>query len=194
MPGSYEEKFANYRMFIAYMIAHPGKKLTFMGTEIAQFIEWDYERALDWFLLDYPLHVGAHEFIKKINHTYLSESALFEKDFDPSSFEWIDHENHEYSVIAFMRKGEKKENYIIVICNFGTHYFDTYDIGVPNSGNYELIIDSSNETFSGEKYNTKIEVTTQLKDKHQYHNTLSITLPPLTTLYYKYCKNRRRYE
>lgn len=188
MPGTYEEKFSNYRMFLAFMYAHPGKKLIFMGTDLAQFIEWDYERPLDWFLLEYPLHIGAQNFVKSINRIYGNEKALFENEFDPSTFEWIDHENHEYSVITFMRKGIKKENNIIVVCNFGTHYFESYEIGVPNPGRYELILDSSNDAYSGKKYNTKSEVKTTADKNHNHNNTLSITLPPLTTHYYKYHK------
>jgi len=193
MPGTYEEKFDNYRMFIAYMYAHPGKKLLFMGNEIAQFIEWDYERPLDWFILDYPLHAGAQAFAKNINTVYAQETALFEMDHDPSTFQWIDHENHEYSIIAFTRKGEKEDDFIVVVCNFGTHHFDTYDIGVPFTGRYDLIIDSSDEQFSGKTSMTKKSVTAEKQKTHQFEQTLSITLPPLTTLYYKYRKNRRRY-
>ena len=164
-----------------------------MGNEIAQFIEWDYERPLDWFILEYPLHAGAQAFSRNINTVYAQETALFEMDHDPSTFQWIDHENHEYSVIAFTRKGEKEDDFIVVVCNFGTHYFDTYDIGVPFTGRYDLIIDSSDEQFSGKTSMTKKSVTAKKQKTHQFGQTLSITLPPLTTLYYKYRKNRRHY-
>ncbi|MBN2898753.1 MAG: 1,4-alpha-glucan branching protein GlgB [Clostridia bacterium] len=189
MPGSYEEKFANLRMFIAYMYAHPGKKLLFMGSELAQFIEWNYERPLDWFLLEYPLHRGAQQFMKTMNQVYKEESALYALDHQPRTFQWIDHENHDYSVISFLRKGEKKENHIIVICNFGTHYFDTYDIGVPMKGAYERILDSSEKCFSDVETGTRERVITSSRLTHNFEQTITITLPPLTTLYYKFSKN-----
>jgi 1,4-alpha-glucan branching enzyme len=187
MPGSYEEKFSNLRMFLMYMYAHPGKKLTFMGSELAQFIEWNYERPLDWFLLDYPLHNGVQKFTRELNHLYREETSLYELDNDPSCFRWIEHDNHEYSVVAFLRKGEKEDNHMVVICNFGTHYFGQYDIGVPLQGHYELILNSSAEKFSGVKPRTREKVKTKQELSHSFNQLISITLPPLTTLYYKYC-------
>lgn len=188
MPGTYEEKFANLRLFLGYMIGHPGKKLLFMGNEIAQFIEWNHKRPLDWFLLDYDLHAGVQQYMKQLNNVYLRESSLYEIDGHPETFEWIDHENHEYSVIAFLRKGETKDNHMAILCNFGTHYFESYDIGVPMAGTYELILDSSSKTFSGEISETLEMVNTQKKQKHNFEQTITVTLPPLTTLYYKYRK------
>jgi 1,4-alpha-glucan branching enzyme len=188
MPGDYEEKFSNLRMFIAYMYAHPGKKLLFMGSEIGQFIEWNYERPLDWFLLDYPLHRGVYEFTKEINKIYRQESALYELDYKPETFSWIDHENHEYSTVAFFRKGEKEKNHIIIISNFGTYYFNSYKLGVPMKGAYKQIFNSSDSLFTGEHQIGRKKVKTTSEPIHNFSQAINITLPPLTTLYYKFCE------
>lgn len=188
MPGAYEEKFSNLRMFLMYMFAHPGKKLLFMGADIGQFIEWNYERPLDWFLLEYPLHNGVQQFMKTLNHLYVQESALYELENDPDCFKWIEHDNHEYSVIAFLRKGAEVSNYMVVICNFGTHYFSDYTIGVPMAGTYELILNSSAEKFSGVKSKTHEKVITTQQSSHSFEQAIHLSLPPLTTLYYKYCE------
>lgn len=189
MPGSYEEKFANLRMFIAYMYAHPGKKLLFMGSELGQFIEWNYKRPLDWFLLEYPLHKGVQTFTKKMNNLYRTESALYELDDKPETFDWIDHENHEYSIVSFLRKGVKEENHIVIISNFGTHHFENYDLGVPLDGYYEQILNSSHELFSGECLKTNERVKTVNKKLHNFDQVITLVLPALTTLYYKFSKS-----
>lgn len=189
MPGSYEEKFANLRMFIAYMYAHPGKKLLFMGSELGQFIEWNYQRPLDWFLLEYPLHKGVQIFTKEMNHIYRTESALYELEHKPETFDWIDHENHEYSIVSFLRKGVKEENHIVIISNFGSHHFENYDLGVPLDGYYELILNSSHELFSGESLKTSERVKTVNKKLHNFDQAITLALPALTTLYYKFSKH-----
>ena len=117
MPGDYWQKFANLRAFYGYWMAHPGKKLLFMGSEFAQFIEWKYYDSLDWHLLEYPLHQKMHDFVKNLNAFYVEQKSLWEIDCDWKGFEWIDCHDYSKSVISFIRKTKKMQDFVIVVCN-----------------------------------------------------------------------------
>jgi len=149
MPGTYEQKFAQLRLFYGYWITHPGKKLLFMGSEWGQFDEWKDAESLDWQLLDYPLHNRMHHYVKTLNHAYAQSPSLWERDCDPGGFEWIDVHNAAQSVIVFMRRGHGINEFSISICNFSDQPLQSYVIGVPEPGSYRVVINSESRAFGG---------------------------------------------
>lgn len=189
MPGVYEDKFAGVRVFITYMMAHPGKKLIFMGTEFGQFKEWNYKDELDWLLLEYPMHKKIQEFFKNINHFYLENSALWEIDFSWEGFSWISHDDYTQSVISFRRK-DVKERELIVICNFQPVERKNYRIGVPFEGIYTEVFNSDSKEFGGNGVCNKGNIFSENIKMHGYSQSISITIPPLSGIYIK-CVNKR---
>ena len=191
MPGDYEEKFAGVRMFMCYMMAHPGKKLVFMGTEFGQFKEWDYKTELDWLLLDYPKHNELKEFFRDLNHFYLKNSALWEVDFSWKGFSWIAHDDYKQSVISFRRINEKGEE-IIVICNFQSSLRENYRIGVPCEGTYYEVFNSDDEKFGGNGIKTQKKIVSENISMHGYEDSICLKLPPLSVLFLKVRKKPKR--
>jgi 1,4-alpha-glucan branching enzyme len=179
MPGDEWKKFANLRLMFSYMFTHPGTKLLFMGGEIGQSSEWNHDRSLDWHLLDYAPHQGIHKIIKDLNQLYKSEPALYEFSFEEKGFEWIDYSDRENSVMVFMRKGEKREDALIMVCNFTPETRSLYRIGVPFRGTWTELFNSDDLKYGGSGVlNSGLLYTTPVK----YHNkdySVSITLPPL---------------
>ena len=136
MPGDQWQQFANLRLLYGYMMTHPGKKLLFMGGELAQYAEWKDQEQLDWHLLDYPLHKAIFNYVKALNHFYLEYPELYELDHDPEGFEWIDPHNIDQSMIAFRRRSKKPEDELIIVCNFTPNVCYDYKIGVPDTWDY----------------------------------------------------------
>ncbi len=185
MPGDYWQKFANLRLLYSYLIAHPGKKLLFMGGEFGQFIEWQYQESLDWHLLEYDMHSKLQHYFRAINHYYQKENALWECDHSWQGFEWIDPHDHSQSVVTFMRKGNNPADFIIVICNFTPVVRELYRIGVPQLGLYEEVFNSDLEAYGGS--GQKNAAVCQALDQ-PYHNqpySLEIKIPPLATVFFK---------
>lgn len=147
MPGDYNAKFANLRLFLAYWMAHPGKKLLFMGGELAQFAEWKDAEELDWLLLGYDSHRRFQRFARTLNRLYTSHPALWELDAEPSGFQWIDADNAQMSVIAFARCGRDPQAPLVVVCNFSDRAYDRYRVGVPLPGRYEQVLDTDVDPF-----------------------------------------------
>jgi 1,4-alpha-glucan branching enzyme len=172
--GNYEDKFANLKTFLGFYMAHPGKKLSFMGNEFAQFIEWDYKKGLDWFLLDYDTHKKMQEFVKELNHLYKKEKAFYQKDFDWSGFEWIVVEDRDQSVFAITRSSESGRK-IICIANFTPVDRYDYKIGVDKKGRYKTLLTSSDSRFGGRGVVQK-EFTTQNNGMHGKKQSISINL------------------
>ena len=148
MPGNYEEKFANLRAYLAYTIAHPGKKLLFMGGEFAQFAEWDYQNELDWNLLEYPAHREFHQFVKELNAFYKANDELWELDYSWDGFEWIDPDDRNRNLLAFKRKNRSGSE-LIVISNFAGISHDQYNINLNKKERYELLFSSADVRFGG---------------------------------------------
>ena len=184
MPGQLEEKFAGVRAFIAYMYAHPGKKLVFMGTEIGQFEEWDASSALRWDLLSYEKHQKLQQFFKAINKFYLENKPLYELDTVWKGFDWIHHDDYTNSVIAFKRT-DSDGNEIVAVCNFQPIQRDEYFIGVPTYGLYDEVFNSDDERFGGAGVTNGKDIKPKLMKIHGCNQGLSLTLPPLGVIYLK---------
>ena len=189
MPGEYKDKFDNLRAFYAYMMAHPGKKLLFMGQEFAQFIEWKYDSALDWLLLDYDAHRQMQTYVKDLNKFYLKNSQFWEIDYSWEGFSWISNDDYNQSIISFRRINRAGDE-IICVCNFVPVDRTDYRIGVPAAGSYKKTFSSSDEKYGGnggvaESYESEnIEM-------HGYENSISIDIPALSVTYYKVPKKRK---
>jgi len=148
MPGTYEEKFAGLRAYLAYMMTHPGKKLLFMGGEFAQFSEWNYENELDWSLLEYEMHQKFHRFVKELNHLYLKYSALWEMDDDWSGFKWINPDDSSRNVFSF-RRIDKKGKELMILSNFAAIKHNDYPLQVKDGYEYKLIFSTEEEKYGG---------------------------------------------
>ncbi len=184
MPGDYDMKFAGVRAFIAYMMAHPGKKLMFMGTEFGQFKEWDYKSELDWLLLDYSAHKNSQNFFKAINHFYLKSTPLFEQDFSWNGFSWISNDDYLKSVISF-RRIDKKGKELIIICNFQPVERKDYRIGIPYSGVYNEVFSTNDEAFGGTGSMNKKNIHSEKIPMHGFENSISLVLSPMSVSYFE---------
>ena len=183
MPLSYEDKFAQLRLLYQYMYAHPGKKLLFMGGEFAQFIEWNEEQGLDWLLLEYESHSRMQDFMRDLNKIYREEDALFSIDQSYDGYKWIEHENHQESVIVFERIGKNGDK-LIVILNFTTVERTPYPIGVDEKGTYKTILTSDHRRYGGKTKRIK-SFKTQDYSTHGRKYTIEVQLPSFGALYLK---------
>lgn len=190
MPGDYWQKFANLRLLFSYLIAHPGRKLLFMGGEFAQFIEWDYGKGLDWMLLEFDMHGKFKYFVRELNNFYRNEKSLYELDSDHRGFSWIDHQNYEQSVVAFMRKGDAEDGFTIIICNFTPVPRCNYRVGVPYEGEYEEVFNSDSEEFGGSGVVNKTIITSENQNWHNQPHSIEVEIPPLGALFLK-LRNRK---
>ena len=182
MPGEYNDKFASLRAFYAYMMAHPGKKLLFMGQEFAQFIEWNYQTQLDWMLLEYDMHKKMQNFVRTLNLFYKSNKAFFEEDTSWEGFKWISNDDNEQSVISFYRSNKKTKK-TIVVCNFVPVERQEYRIGVEQAGDYEIVLNTDDEQFGGFGTPIKKLISSEKVSMHGFKNSINLTLPPLSVLY-----------
>ncbi|MGB5505046.1 MAG: 1,4-alpha-glucan branching protein GlgB, partial [Sulfurovum sp.] len=149
MPGDTNQKFANLRVMYAYMMAHPGKKLLFMGGDIAQYSEWNFEKSLDWHLLEDPLHAKLQSMVRDLNLIYRKERALHQYDEKHDGFEWIDDADHQHNCISFMRKSDVEDETVYVLCNFADETRESYTVGVPYAGKYIEIFNSQSMYYEG---------------------------------------------
>lgn len=192
IPGSYEDKFASLKLLYAYMFAHPGKKLLFMGDEFGQFIEWNEWTGLDWLLLDYPMHRGVQSFVQELNRLYRKNSCLYEIDTNYSGFEWIEHENYQESIIAFERIN-KKGNRLVCIFNFTPVERKIYPIGVTQEGRYKVVLNTAHKKYCGWIERNKPYYTSK-EPIHGREYRLTVDIPALSSLWLEYQeeKNNRR--
>jgi len=186
MPGDDWQKFANLRLLFAYMYAHPGKKLLFMGSEIAQRREWDHESSLDWNLLENEYHKGIQKLIKDLNKIYFSEKALHETDFSYKGFEWIDFSDWEKSIISFLRKDFEDKTNILVICNCTPVPREKYRIGVPKKGFWKEILNTDAHFYCGSGWGNFGGIEAEDQPFHNRPYSILATLPPLACIYLKH--------
>ena len=183
MPPPYENQFGGLRALYGYMVAHPGKKMLFMGGEFAQFSEWAYQRGLDWMLLDYPAHRQMQTYVKALNHFYLATPQLWEQDTDWRGFEWISHEDNRNNIIAF-RRVAKDGSDIVIVVNFSPEEQQEYRIGVPITGTYEEIFTSDKTEFGGSGMaNGKLK--TENKPMHGQEQSIVLKIPRFGVLFFK---------
>ena len=182
MPGSYDEKFANLRTFYGFMAAHPGKKLSFMGNEFAQFDEWKYASGLDWQLLGYERHHQMLDFVRTLNHFYLDHPAFWQNDTDWTGFQWLQADDRDNSVVAF-RRVDRQGRDIVVVCNFCPVLREGYLMGVPKPYWYEPVLTSSDPKFGGDGVMPTVAKGVK-GDWGQFHYTAEFTIPPLSVTYY----------
>ena len=185
MPGDNNQKFANLRSLYAYMMAHPGKKLLFMGGEIAQFAEWDYKRSLDWHLLDFPLHRNLQKMVADLNRLYREEPALHRLDVEREGFEWIDDGDYQHNCISFMRKSGVPDETVYVVCNFADETREGYRIGMSEGGSYAVIFNSQDSAYEGWNIGNRDAVYAEEQTMHGRPFSLALTLPPLGVVYLK---------
>ena len=187
MPGDYWQKFAGLRGFFGYWMAHPGKKLLFMGGEFAQFIEWNYDDSLDWHLVqEYPMHTKMLEYSRALNKFYKENRPFWEVDFDWNGFEWIDCNDSENSIITFVRKADNAADFLVVLCNFTPEVRHDYRIGVPKKGEYREVFNSDAEEFGGSGVKNEGALHTEDFAWHDREQSLVITVPPMATIYLRH--------
>lgn len=189
MPGDAWQKFANLRAYYGYMWGHPGKKLLFMGNEFAQGREWNYRESLDWFLLDESIggrwHIGMQKLVKDLNKIYRENAPLFELDSDPQGFDWLVVDDAQNSVFAFERRSRKGER-IIVISNFTPVPRHDYRLGVNVAGQYHEILNTDSAFYEGSNFGNGGTVESEAIPSHGRDNSISVSIPPLATLYLRY--------
>jgi len=182
MPGDYDQKFAGLRAFLAYMMTHPGKKISFMGNEFGQFIEWDYKKELDWVLLEYPKHQQTKKYSEDLNKLYKNNSEFWEIDYSWDGYEWVSFDDSTHNVIIYKRKNNKKEE-LIVLHNFSFMDLRDYWIVLPK-GEYEVVF-SSSETKYGGFVDMVGKVFTTFKKQTQY---IAIDIPAISSIILKKVK------
>ncbi len=182
MPGEYEMKFDGMRLFLSYMMAHPGKKLLFMGQEFGQFKEWAYEEGLDWLLLDFDKHKKLQQFSKELNHFYKVHPELWEIDYSWEGFSWISSDDNRNSTIAF-RRMSKEGKEIIGIFNFTPVEHEEYRIGIPEKGTYKVIFDSNLKKYGGGKARLSGTYKSAKKPMHGFEQSIGIKLGGLNALF-----------
>ena len=183
MPGDEWQKHANLRAMYTYMYAHPGNKLLFMGGEFGQTHEWNFSQSLDWHLLQYPIHKGLQDFVKKLNLIFKEEKALFENNFNHYGFEWIEANDEDNSIYVFLRKGKSEEDVLMTVLNLTPRTFD-YKIGIEEGTKWKVILNSDAEKFGGSGIEAEIKWYEETGWNNK-SNSMIITLPPLSGLILK---------
>ncbi len=150
MRGDYDQRFSNMRLLYGYMYTHPGTKILFMGNEFGQTTEWKIEQGVNWPLLEKKEHKGLQKWVKALNTLYKKQKALYEQQFIPEGFEWINHGDHQKSIISYTRKGKKKNDLLVIVCNFSTKTYDDFRVGVPQKGTYSELLNSNSKRFGGD--------------------------------------------
>ena len=187
MPGDRWQQFANLRAYFGFMFGHPGKKLLFMGCEFAQLAEWNHDRSLDWHLLDDPLHEGMRCLVADLNRLYRATPALFEQDFVPAGFGWIDHGDADRSLLCFTRHGRDADAMTVVVCNFTPTVHHGLRLGVPRAGTYRECLNTDAAAYGGSNVGTPLGVASaQAVAWHGHAQSIVVDLPPLATVFFEW--------
>ncbi|NLL12896.1 MAG: 1,4-alpha-glucan branching protein GlgB [Fibrobacter sp.] len=186
MPGDDWQKLANIRLLLTYEFMHPGKKLLFMGGEFAQWDEWSHDQSLQWHLTQWERHNGIQKLVADLNTIYRNTPSLYEYDFDPKGFEWIDCNDWENSILTFIRKGSNPDDIILIGCNFTPVPRLAYRVGVPLPGYWEEILNSDAIEYGGSGSGNAGGTTSEAVSWHGKKNSILITLPPLAAVVFKF--------
>jgi 1,4-alpha-glucan branching enzyme len=190
MPGDDWQRFANLRLLYGYMFTQPGKKLLFMGGELAQWREWNHDAELEWHLLGYPHHAGVQSWVRDLNRFYRTEPCVGELDFDPAGFQWLDADDAWNSVLSYVRKsrppaGEASADELLVICNFTPLLRENYRVGVPDPGFWREVLNSDATSYGGSGAGNLGGVAAVPVPFHGRPHSLNLTLPPLAMIAFK---------
>jgi 1,4-alpha-glucan branching enzyme len=185
MPGAGQDEFASLRLLLGYMYAQPGKKLLFMGAELAQRKEWNHDASLDWHLAEAESHAGVMRFVADLNRIYRDEPALHELDCQPSGFEWVDCNDSEQSLLSLLRRGRSTDDLVLVVLNFTPVPRTNYRVGVPRAEAWYEILNSDAATYWGRGWGNFGAVEATPVPAHGRPHSLVLTLPPLGVLFLK---------
>ena len=185
MPGDLWQKFANLRLLYSYMWTHPGKKVLFMGSEFAQWHEWNCNESLQWHLLEWGSHQGVQRLVADLNAVYRREKALHEQDFEGPGFEWIDCHSRDDSVLAFLRKARDPQDHLLVCCNFTPVVRDHHRVGVPHGGWYQEVFNSDSQYYDGSNLGNFPGLEARQEPWHGRPWSLQMCLPPLAVVVFK---------
>ncbi|NGX16512.1 1,4-alpha-glucan branching protein GlgB [Wenzhouxiangella sp. XN24] len=183
MPGDEWQRFANLRLYLAFMYAHPGKKLLFMGAELAQAREWNHDTELDWALLDQPGHRGVHDLLRDLNRQYRATPAMWEADHTPDGFEWIDYSDADHGVLAFLRHDARRDAHLLCVLNFTPVVHHDYRLGVPHRGRYREVLNTDAGLYGGSNVGNQGAVETSPQPSHGRGASVVLTLPPLAAIW-----------
>ena len=186
MPGDEWQKFGNLRLLYSLMYTHPGTKLLFQGGEFGQTSEWNFQTSLDWHLLEHNVHKGAQGLVKDLNKLYRKEPALHEKQFSHEGFEWIDHGDHQNSVMSYIRKGNKEKDNVIIVLNLTPIPREKYRIGLPKSGSLKEVFNSDANKYNGTGNYTNKKLDSNNEEWNGREDSIELNLPPLAMIAFKY--------
>ena len=185
VPGDPWQQMATLRLLYAFMTVHPGKKLLFMGAELGEWREWHHDESLDWSLLDNPRHAGLHRFVQDLNALYLREPALYQLDFEPGGFEWIDCNDHESSTIALVRRASDPSDWVLAVLNWTPVARSNYRVGVPEPGYYAELLNSDAGLYGGSNTGNEGGRSSEPIAAHGHGQSLLLTIPPLAAVVLK---------
>jgi 1,4-alpha-glucan branching enzyme len=185
VPGDIWQKAATLRTLYAFMFTHPGKKLLFMGCEMGAWREWDHNDSLEWDLLKQPVHAGIKQFVTDVNHLYRASPALYEVDFEPSGFSWIDCNDFESSIISFIRRAKDTSDFLVVVLSWTPVVRAEYRVGVPVAGFYQEVLNSDSALYGGSNVGNAGGVPSEAVEAHGHAQSLSLTIPPLGALVFR---------
>ncbi len=183
--GDIWQKFANLRLLYGYMFGHPGKKLLFMGDEFGQGAEWNHDSSLDWHLLRLPFHAGLLRWVRDLNTFYRDQPSLFEIDFEPAGFEWVDCTDSQRSVVSFLRKGASPRDFTLFVCNFTPVPRQNYRVGVPLGGHWREHLNSDAPLYGGSGQGNAGGADAAPLPIHGRPHSLNLTLPPLAVVVFR---------
>ena len=186
MPGDEWQRFANVRAYYGFMWGHPGKKLLFMGSEFGQTGEWNFDRSLDWHLLQYDIHKGVQDLIRDLNAVYRTRPALYARDCEPEGFRWVVADDHANSVLAWLRFGEPGDAPVLVVSSFTPVPRHGYRVGLPMAGRWTEIVNTDAGRYGGSNLGNMGGVTARPEGSHGLPACAELVLPPLATLYFEY--------
>ncbi|MEM8953333.1 MAG: 1,4-alpha-glucan branching protein GlgB [Verrucomicrobiota bacterium] len=182
MPGDRWQKFANLRLFLAWMFTHPGKKLLFQGIEFGQSEEWDYQKSLDWHLTQYPEHEGVKRLLTDLNGLYRREKALYDADHRPEGFSWLDHSDADHSTFTFLRRDASGSSILLVAVNATPVPRERFRLGVPDAGRYQELLNTDSEYYAGSNMGSIGGIEAESMPWHHQAYSIEVVLPPMSTV------------